>query len=165
MGAMPTFSVDLGSGSNPRNPYNYDRVLGVEANEVGESILNCWIGLESIPLEDSSIDAVTAFDFLEHLPRAIWKDGKLENTFINTMNDVWRILKPGGLFLAVTPVYPAAEAFQDPTHVNIITEQTIGYFTGRFQNIGKRYGFHGMFRQKVNNPGKTHIKWELEAIK
>ena len=46
------------------------------------------IGLESIPLEDSSIDAVTAFDFLEHLPRAIWKDGTLENTFINTMNDV-----------------------------------------------------------------------------
>ena len=56
----------------------------------------------------------------------------------------------------MTPVYPAAEAFQDPTHVNIITEQTIGYFTGRFQNIGKRYGFHGMFRQKVNNQQNPH---------
>ena len=49
MGAMPTISVDLGSGSNPRNPYNCDRVLGVEANEIGESISAAGLALNRFP--------------------------------------------------------------------------------------------------------------------
>ncbi len=46
--------------------------------------------------------------------------------FLELMNDVHRVLiKPGGLFFSSTPSYPWPMAFADPTHVNIMTEETI----------------------------------------
>jgi hypothetical protein len=60
------------------------------------------------------------------------------------MDEVYRVLKPGGWFFSKTPVYPAAEAFRDPTHVNIITDQTFSkYFSG--PTWAKKYGFRGQF--------------------
>ena len=44
------------------------------------------------------------------------------------MNEIYRVLKPGGTFYAITPYYPRDEAFVDPTHVNIITNKTHTYF-------------------------------------
>jgi SAM-dependent methyltransferase len=81
-------------------------VIAIDSHSSGSDLISCWIGLEPLPLESSSFDVVTAFDFLEHLPRAIWRDGVVVNTFIDTMSEVWRILKPQGLFVARTPAYP-----------------------------------------------------------
>lgn len=44
------------------------------------------------------------------------------------MNEVHRVLKPNGIFLHQTPAYPSTVAFRDPTHVNIITEETIPHY-------------------------------------
>lgn len=63
------------------------------------------------------------------------------------MNEISRILRPGGLLYALTPCYPSREAFQDPTHVNFITEKTHVYFTGS-KPLGRMYGFTGNFRLK-----------------
>jgi len=62
------------------------------------------------------------------------------------MSEIHRSLKPGGVFLAITPAYPSSAAFQDPTHVNIISKDTIHYFTGNHpwgSDLG--YGFIGQF--------------------
>ena len=84
----PALSVDLGSGPQPANPFQAERVIGLDAHSTGADVISCWIGFEQIPLETSSVDVVTAFDFLEHLPRAIWRDGVVVNTFIETMSEV-----------------------------------------------------------------------------
>lgn len=63
-----TLAIDLGSGPKPANPFHADRVIGIDAHSSGSDVISCWIGLEPLPLETSSVDVVTAFDFLEHLP-------------------------------------------------------------------------------------------------
>jgi len=45
---------------------------------------------------------------------------------------------------ALTPAFPNPEAFVDPTHVNIITDQTHAYFCGHAPMAGM-YGFEGSF--------------------
>ena len=169
-------AVSVGSGPTPENPYNSKRVIGIdptcEAAE-GHEVVSCWIGFEPIPLEDNTADIVTAFDFLEHLPRAIWKDGTLINPFINAMSEIWRILKPGGLFYAKTPAFPHPVAWRDPQHVNIITDTTLGYFA-EFPNpnvvprgleMGQRYGFKGKFQYVDQSWDGTYLVWKITAIK
>jgi hypothetical protein len=52
----------------------------------------------------------------------------LEPTFIRFMDEVWRILKPGGQFMAAMPYAGSAGFYQDPTHINNVTEATWAYF-------------------------------------
>ena len=77
-----TLAVDLGSGPEPANPFRADRVIGIDAHSSGTDVISSWIGLEPLPLESSCVDVVTAFDFLEHLPRAIWRDGAVVNPLL-----------------------------------------------------------------------------------
>jgi hypothetical protein len=51
----------------------------------------------------------------------------------------------GGVFLAVTPSFPSGAAFQDPTHVNIISPETHKYFSGDVWARSLGYGFEGEF--------------------
>lgn len=150
MNAHPTKHLDLGCGPRPRNPYLRDELYGVDiADErVSElaTIRMANLAVHAIPFPDRYFDSVSAFDFLEHMPRVLpTADGAATRfPFIELMNEVHRVLKPRGLFYALTPCYPAAEAFQDPTHVNIMTSRTHLYFTGP-EPMGKMYGFTGQF--------------------
>lgn len=145
-----TRHLDLGCGGIPRNPYQRDELYGVDivASDPSSKILirQANLTLNPIPFPDQYFDSVSAFDFFEHIPRVF--PGANENTtrfpFIELMNEVHRVLKPGGLLYALTPCYPAFEAFQDPTHVNIMTEKTHHYFTGP-EPLGRMYGFTGNF--------------------
>jgi SAM-dependent methyltransferase len=145
---MSTRHLDLGCGPVPRNPYSRDELCGVDIAPRGETagidIRAANLSLNPIPFPDSYFDSVSAFDFLEHVPRVL-PTACGQNTrfpFIELMNEISRVLRPGGLFYALTPCYPAKEAFQDPTHVNIITERTHSYFTGQ-DPLGRMYGFTG----------------------
>lgn len=69
---------------------------------------------------------------------------QLRFPFISLMSEVCRVLKPGGMFFSPTPAFPSPLAFQDPTHVNVITEETLPkYFSGPLWASG--YGFEGQF--------------------
>lgn len=143
--------LDLGCGPVPRNPYGRARLCGIDiradlqldpAVEVRAANLSC----EPIPYPDSHFDSLSAYDFLEHVPR-VSIDHARKTThfpFIDLMNEVWRVLKPGGLFYAVTPVYPHANAFIDPTHVNFLTARSSRYFVGP-NPLARMYGFNGRF--------------------
>jgi SAM-dependent methyltransferase len=102
---------------------------------------------KDFPFENNSISSFLVFDVVEHIPR--WErisNDKIAFPFINFMNEINRCLKSGGYFLAVTPAYPSKSAFQDPTHVNFITEETINYFSedGWAKNLD--YEYSGDFR-------------------
>jgi SAM-dependent methyltransferase len=153
MNFHPTRHLDLGCGPRPRNPYLRDELFGVDispANVTGKAtIRKANLALHTIPFPDHYFDSVSAFDFLEHIPRVMPTVDGLGTRFpfIELMNEVHRVLKPNGLFYALTPCYPAAEAFQDPTHVNIMTSRTHLYFTGS-EPLGRMYGFSGQFETR-----------------
>jgi SAM-dependent methyltransferase len=179
-----------------RNPYGRDEVFGVDlaANPSlpADRYRAANLTTQAIPFESSYFNSVSAYDFIEHIPRVIsTPDGSTKSPFIVLMSEIWRVLKPGGSFYAVTPAYPRVEAFSDPTHVNIITEETHRYFVepSRWATM---YGFTGSFRQvrvewirrnadfepaaaplrhKLRRFAdgvmgrRSHLLWELEALK
>ena len=141
--------VDFGCGSNPRNPLKAKKVVGLDIFEVppfrvsSELIYRQVSSDGKLPFDDSSVDAVTAFDVLEHIPRQ--SGYSHTNPFIEIMNEIHRVLRPGGLFIAVTPSFPSGAAFQDPTHVNIISTETHKYFSDDVWGRSLGYGFKGEF--------------------
>ncbi len=192
-----TRHLDLGCGLVPRNPYQRDELFGVDlsGSTGGGPIRRANLVTQPIPFEADSFDSASAYDFLEHVPRVmLTPDGQgTRFPFIELMNEVFRVLRPGGLFYAITPVYPGKAAFQDPTHVNIMTVDTHTYFT-RPQLMAAMYGFKGDFnvrRVQLTRPDpKTafiappagwwqrlrlahrirrgacgHLIWEFEAVK
>jgi SAM-dependent methyltransferase len=191
---MNTTHLDIGCGGQPRNPYNQSKIYGLDQAKdfQSENIRPCHLGIEPIPFDNDFFDSISAYDLLEHIPRTSINHDKALTTFpfIYLMSEIYRTLKPNGVFFALTPAFPSKQAFQDPTHVNFITEDTHSYFCGE-QSILARYGFSGQFKQKTvkrvfpeeayqNNKNSlrikkirykilrrpiSHLMWELIAIK
>jgi len=170
---MAKTAVDLGCGKSRRNPTNADVCIGVDVFESSEpDYFRCRLGIDPLPFADCSIDYFSAFDVVEHIPRVLWRDGDLINPFIFLMSEIYRCLKPMGAFYAETPAFPHATAFQDPTHVNIITEDTVFYFCRRpvaagdagadlLLGHGHSYGFKGRFDLVNQHWRGAHLIWTL----
>ncbi len=141
--------LDMGCGARVRNPFMASKLIGADVLtlSVEDTLLDYeYLELDpsgEIPLPNESVESISGFDFIEHLHRG----SPLEpNFFIQFMNEASRVLRRGGVLILVTPAFPSPLAFQDPTHVNFITEQTVHYFVG--QNPGAtsaRYGYLGKF--------------------
>lgn len=141
-----TKSLDLGCGTNPNNPFNASEVYGVDIrDDLGLNIKAADLAIEKIPYLNESFEYVTAFQFIEHIPRVIYAPGR-RNSFVELMNEIHRVLKFQGIFLSVTPAYPHNAAFQDPTHINIITEDTFPYYFDNVNKWARMYGFTGSFQ-------------------
>jgi SAM-dependent methyltransferase len=120
---------------------------------------------------------------LEHIPRWERENQQIVFPFINLMSEISRCLKPGGIFLAVTPSFPSEGAFQDPTHINFISPATINYFVGKEAWARKlNYGFSGTFEcltqfwlrgsgpygtwsEELSNKGMFHLAFLKKLIR
>lgn len=147
----------MGCGKTPRNPLNAEKVYGVDVTVLDQHTNDamskttqviCHDLSLGIPFESDSLDSISAFDFLEHLPRWERIGSSIEFPFVKLMSEVFRTLKPGGYFLALTPGVPRIQAFTDPTHVNFISIQSAEYFCSTSEHVpsGAMYGFQGVFR-------------------
>ena len=95
--------LDFGCGNTPREGY-----LGVDITTVGTKA-DIAVDLFSFPWpwSDNSVDAVWCSHFFEHVP------GKLRGAF---MEEIWRILTPGGELMVICPHARSNRAVQDLTH-------------------------------------------------
>ena len=143
-------TLDLGCGTSPANPFLAKETLGCDLRGSEDGLITAVdLFNDPIPFASESFDYASAFDFIEHLPRVCNStSGRTRFPFIEFMDEVERILKPGGFFLARTPAVFSKQAFQDPTHVNFITEDTFPFYfcTGDAGKPWSRmYGFKGKF--------------------
>ena len=82
------------------------------------------------PWADSSVDEVLAFDIFEHLP-----DKR------QTMNELWRVLKPGGVAKIQVPHATDGDGGHcDPTHCSYWTTSDFEYYC---KGLGERERFRG----------------------
>jgi SAM-dependent methyltransferase len=65
------------------------------------------------------------------------------------MDEVWRILKPGGQMIATFPYAGSPGYWWDPTHVNPISHVTLAYFDPLARDPGGNlYNFYSIYRPK-----------------
>jgi len=120
------------------------------------------------PWPDSSVEAVLALDVFEHLPSKR-----------HTMNELWRVLQPGGMATVEVPTLPGVGACCDPTHVSLWSAGDFEYYEkGNFARERCRgssyYGVKADFRIVSMEPSSyqnrfgetvTKVKAVLEAVK
>lgn len=159
-------SLDLGCGERPRNPFGAEECFGLDIrDDLGSNILCANLAIQPIPIENNSFDFCTAFDVIEHIPRILPCNGGTRFPFVELMNEIHRVLKPGGLFMHQTPAFPFKQAFQDPTHVNIITEDTFPYYFCEPNVYARKigYGFTGSF--DLIHQGWLDTAWIVGVLK
>ncbi|KFF95754.1 glycosyl transferase family 2 [Streptomyces scabiei] len=71
-----------------------------------------------LDLPDDSVGLLRAVDFLEHVPAKV-----------PLINELYRLLAPGGMLLTLTPSSDGRGAYQDPTHVAYYNENSFWYYT------------------------------------
>jgi len=113
---------------------------------------------QGLPFDDNSIQVVKAFDFLEHI-----SIGKT----IFVIEEIYRVLKPQGLFHHFTPSTDGRGAFQDPTHVSFWNINSWLYFmVDAYRNL---YGIKAKFKGEnydINSgDGVVHTVGKLYAAK
>jgi hypothetical protein len=122
---MPTATLirlDLGCGSRKAEGFVGMDAIATEATDVVHDLLDVpW------PFAEGSVAECRAFHVVEHLPQACLgcqrKDG-----LVAFMEEVYRILEPGGTITITGPYYRSIRAWQDPTHTRALTELTFCYF-------------------------------------
>ena len=104
--------VHLGCGKVYKDGWvNCDMVKDVKADKYFDLEVFPW------PLPDDYADEILLDQVMEHL----------SNT-LRAMEEMHRILKPGGIVRINVPYAKSDCAYQDPTHRKFFTEKTMDYF-------------------------------------
>jgi SAM-dependent methyltransferase len=169
---------DLGCGANKIPGF-----IGVDMRPIVNVDIVCDLEKFPWPLPSESASVVSCSHVLEHINPAkvdarvvsliglLKEKGLLtekeitetigdydfDSTFIRFMDEVWRILKVGGEFVIRVPYAGTIGYYQDPTHINPLTEATFYYFDP----------FHVTQLFKIYRPKPWEIKhmfWDTEAI-
>lgn len=101
-----------------------------EPNQDAELAANLGAFSFGLPFEDSSIESIISHHCLEHVG-----DG-----FIPLMDEVYRVLKPGGTFRAIVPLFPSHSAVADPDHKRYFMEGTFVSFCGHLGDANNPTG-------------------------
>lgn len=163
--------VDLGCGiKKVEGAIGIDRV-GPPATQAD---IVCNLGFEKIPLEDNSVDTVSANSVLEHIPMVIWDtNGDRVMPMVQLFNEIYRILKPGGQLRAHVPYVGSMGTrttiqpviFAGLEHVSFWAWQTVKMFCDGYYNYKDVYGHTSNFKLVSRHAGDEYMHFILEAIK
>lgn len=108
--------------------------IDIAKTEAADAVMN----LESFPwdIESESAEDIWCSHYVEHT-----------SDLISFMDEVYRILKPGGTIKIIAPYYTSMRCWQDPTHKRAISEATFLYFNKNWRDVNKldHYGIKSDF--------------------
>lgn len=112
--------LDLACGSHKRKGFT-----GVDVTKQGtKADLEHDLETYPWPFRDNTVEEVFCSHFIEHV-----------SDLVAFINELWRVLKPGGRVQFVAPYYTSVRAFQDPTHKRFISEQLFLYFDKNWREL------------------------------
>jgi len=148
--------LDLASGQNRTEGYfGVDIAPGDNVDAVVDLTQFPW------PIESDSAEDIVCNHYVEHIPhdtlysyiKKITKESKSFEEFkelmdkfdkdspsdglIKFMDEVYRILKPGGKIKVISPYYNSVRCWQDPTHLRAINEASFLYFNKQWLDTNK----------------------------
>lgn len=112
------FGLDLGCGRAKKGRFGIDR-----HSDPGVDWVQDLDKDPILPFPDDSIKSVITHHFLEHLGEG----------FLPLMDEVHRVLEPGGIFRIIVPLYPSYSAISDPDHTRYFCVETFDTFCGTAQ--------------------------------
>jgi predicted SAM-dependent methyltransferase len=113
--------LDLACGQNRQEGYfGLDIAPGEKVDAVVDLEQFPW------PIESNSAEDIVCSHYVEHTP-----------DLMKFMNEVHRILKPGGKMKVVAPYYNSIRCWQDPTHLRAISEATFLYYNKQWRETNK----------------------------
>lgn len=144
--------LDIGCGEHPHPGF-----VGIDVQHFDDKrIIQHDLETYPWPLEDESVYLAMASHVVEHIDRH--KFG-----FVKFMNEVWRICAPDAEFMISVPYAGSPGYWQDPTHVNPLTENTWYYFDPLAKDInGNLINFYKFYR-----PGPWEIRscaWDQQGF-
>lgn len=109
------YHVDLGCGTRKRARIGIDRydAPGVDV------VMTLDDPSVYLPMPTSSIESIVTHHAMEHIRH-----------FIPLMDEIYRVLKPAGLFYMIVPLFPSYSAVADPDHKRYFMEGTMDVFCG-----------------------------------
>lgn len=113
--------LDLACGQSKTEGY-----FGVDIFP-GEKV-DAVVDLEQFPwpIESNSAEEIVCSHYVEHT-----------SDLMKFMNEVYRILKPGGKIKIIAPYYTSMRCWQDPTHKRAISDATFLYYNKQWREINK----------------------------
>ena len=111
--------LDIGCGKRKFASKNSsDRVIGMDLVKLDGVDVVCNIDKTPWPFRDNEFDIVIANHILEHV-----------SDIVKTMDEVWRVSKPGALIKIKVPYHSSIGAFTDPTHKRSFSYRSMDYFS------------------------------------
>jgi SAM-dependent methyltransferase len=107
-----TLILDLGCGNKKR-----PGTVGVDFNDRTAADVIHDLNVFPYPFEDASVDHVYLDNTLEHL-----------DDVLRVMEEVHRIVKPGGTVKVIVPYFRSLWAFIDPTHRHFFTVSSFAFY-------------------------------------
>lgn len=136
--APADLSLDLGAGRIQRMP----GAIRLDCSREAKPDVVADVDRGGLPFRSGCFASVGAFDVLEHV-----------DDLVHVVEEVHRVLRPGGVLFITTPHFSSANAYTDPTHRRALGVRSFDFFvpghelqyysSARFRVRARRLHFHG----------------------